>query len=66
MPSCLSSLPSAGPPGFDQTQLVIDMAKIAEQMAEMKAQLLKVTKENDKLKPIYTDAAEPGAGAAPF
>ena len=62
----LPGVPSAGPPGFDQTQLIIDMAKMTEQMADMKAQLLKVTNENAKLKSIYTNGAEPGASTASF
>ena len=58
------------PPGFDQTQYVINMAKMTEQLEAMAAELRKSQSENAKWKSICArrDGADAGedAGAASF
>ena len=42
------------PPGFDQAQYVINMAKMTEQLEAMAAELRKSQSENAEWKSIYT------------
>ena len=58
----------AAPPGFavDHTQLLSELAKMAEKMDIMQAELSKVKMENSKLKSIYTgDQKEDDAKGQP-